>query len=95
VLNQYVVRCYNSQQTGAAVSTTPCGITVERLAVGWYKIDFGFNLLDRFLNVTPDGAGSIAAITSAHIDSFNGDVYVSLWDPAGHFVEARFFITVY
>lgn len=49
---QYVVRCYNSQQSGNATSTAPCGITVTRLAAGYYEIDFGFPINQRFISLT-------------------------------------------
>ena len=51
--SQYVVRCYNSQQAGNAVSTSPCGMTVTRTGPGEYTIDFGFNVGDRFISLTP------------------------------------------
>jgi hypothetical protein len=48
-----VVRCYNSQMTGAAVTTPPCGITIQHVAQGSNTIDFGFRVTDRFVQVTP------------------------------------------
>jgi hypothetical protein len=48
-----VVNCYNSQMTGAAVSTTPCGITIQHTGQGENLIDFGFQVTDRFVQVTP------------------------------------------
>jgi hypothetical protein len=49
--SQYVVRCYNSQQAGSAMSTSPCGITVTRIGPGDYWVDFGFKVNDRFVSV--------------------------------------------
>lgn len=51
--SQYVVRCYNSQQPGNVSSTAPCGITVSRLVPGSYVVNFGFNVADRFISLTP------------------------------------------
>jgi hypothetical protein len=48
-----IVRCYNSQASGAAVSTPPCGFTFTRISVGGYNIDFGFQVNDRFVMFTP------------------------------------------
>jgi len=50
---QRVVRCYNSQRAGNLASTAPCGITVEKLGPGRYIINFGFDVRDRFISVTP------------------------------------------
>jgi len=46
-------RCYNSQATGSAVSTPPCGFTISHDQSGRYIIDFGFKVSDRFYSVTP------------------------------------------
>jgi hypothetical protein len=46
---QQVVRCYSSQ---VAPGTPSCGITANGLAVGNWRIDFGFDVSDRFLMVT-------------------------------------------
>jgi hypothetical protein len=48
-----VVNCYNSQMTGAAVTTAPCGITIQHTGQGENLIDFGFQVTDRFVQVTP------------------------------------------
>jgi hypothetical protein len=57
--SQYVVRCYNSQVAGSAASTSPCGITVTRFGAGDYFVDFGFEVDDRFVSVTPRNPGNI------------------------------------
>jgi hypothetical protein len=43
-----VTRCYNSQMTGAAVTTPPCGIAINHTDQGFDIIDFGFEVDDRF-----------------------------------------------
>jgi len=43
-----VTRCYNSQMTGAAVTTPPCGIAINHIDQGFNIIDFGFEVDDRF-----------------------------------------------
>ena len=53
-----IANCYNSQATGSAMSTPPCGFTVNNFnATGTYLIDFGFKVSDRFYSVTPDWTG--------------------------------------
>ncbi len=54
-----ISRCYNGL-TGS--STGNCGFTVSKLAVGVYRINFGFQVNDRFLSVTAQyGPGNSAA----------------------------------
>ena len=45
-----ITRCYNSQMTGAAVSTPPCGITIISHSPGSTVLDLGFQIQDRFYN---------------------------------------------
>jgi len=47
-----VTRCFNSQQTGAAISTPPCGITISHVSQGINILDFGFQVNDRFVLVS-------------------------------------------
>jgi hypothetical protein len=48
-----VVSCFNSQLTGSAASIPPCGLAVTSLGVGNPIVDFGFEVNDRFVMVTP------------------------------------------
>ena len=47
-----ITSCYNSQATGAAVTTPPCGITLLDHAQGANLVDFGFQVSDRFIQLT-------------------------------------------
>lgn len=63
-----VVRCFNSQATGAAITTPPCNITVTFETDGNYLIDFGFQVSDRYILLTPrtltDGATAPVNVTA-------------------------------
>src|SRR5262249_24981728 len=39
--------------TGSAASNPPCGFTVYHFQVGAYRVDFGFQVSDRFFSVSP------------------------------------------
>lgn len=56
-----ITDCYNSQRVGTLVSLPPCGFTVTTNTTGDYTIDFGFQVNDRFIFVTPhyDFAGAV------------------------------------
>ncbi|MBE0544787.1 MAG: hypothetical protein IH623_25905 [Verrucomicrobia bacterium] len=98
--NQYVVRCYNSQQAGSAVSTAPCGITVTRSSEGHYRINFGFNVEDRFVSLTAQASldfargvmvGMIASVSGSVVEVF----FTRSRDDLGTTYDSRFHIVVY
>jgi trimeric autotransporter adhesin len=47
-----ITRCYNSQATGATVTTPPCGISIVHNTQGDNTLDFGFQVSDRFVQLT-------------------------------------------
>jgi hypothetical protein len=58
-----IIRCYNSQASGGAVSTAPCGFIYTRAGTGHYVIDFGFQVDDRFILITPRSVLSTCVMT--------------------------------
>jgi len=58
-----VTRCFNSQQTGAAVYTPPCGMSVVWHVEGYNILDFGLPLGSSFSSVLP-------AITQAAVNKY-------------------------
>jgi hypothetical protein len=50
-----IIRCFNSFLTGAAATTPPCGFNLSELQIGWFTLDFGFEVDDRFLSATIAG----------------------------------------
>lgn len=83
-----ITRCYNSQIAGALASTPPCGITSSGGA-GNYTVDFGFQVNDRFISITPE-YGSMPTLMF-QIMSFPtpNSVYIYLTQ------DSAFFIIVY
>ncbi len=49
-------RCYNSQQASPN-TTPPCGFILTKIAAGDYKIDFGFEVDDRYIVVMAQDLG--------------------------------------
>jgi hypothetical protein len=62
-----ITRCYNSQMTGAASTTPPCGIAVVHQTLGTNLLDFGFQVSDRFVTLTaantPGNGNTVGAQT--------------------------------
>jgi len=52
-----IQNCFNSALSGAAATTPPCGFAVSNPSNGYYIIDFGFQVSDRFLSLTPTSSG--------------------------------------
>jgi hypothetical protein len=50
--NGGIQRCFNSQLPGSQATTVPCGITYTSEGGGQYLLDFGFQVDDRFLQLT-------------------------------------------
>ena len=96
--DKYVVRCYNSQPFGNTSSTAPCGITVTRSeALGQvvYRVDFGFNVEERFVSLTPLGYGQpVAYVIGQQIGNFVDLQFYTLADPPQS-VDSLFTIIVY
>ncbi|HJZ67411.1 MAG TPA: hypothetical protein VKF81_04630 [Blastocatellia bacterium] len=96
-----IVHCYNSQATGSAVSTPPCGFSYTEVVLGGYNIDFGFKVDDRFISVIPfeDGGTIGANITyfpSANFVQMATFYPTEVWfDKYAQPTRAKFFIMVY
>ena len=45
--------CFNSQIPASQATTPPCGIGYSRPVSGYYILDFGFQVTDRFYSLTP------------------------------------------
>lgn len=56
-----IIRCFNAQQTGAAVYTAPCGMTIVSHTHGDNILDLGFQVSDRFPSATAANAAEIGA----------------------------------
>lgn len=76
---QYVVRCFNSAQSGNATSVSPCGIRVTRTSIGLYVVDFGFPVEDRFLSLTVRSTfgGENGLIAGTIYDIQGGQVFLA------------------
>jgi len=59
-----ITRCFNSQASGSTVTTPPCGITIVHVGEGNNLLDFGFEVDDRFAQVTAQA--SDAAVNRAN-----------------------------
>jgi hypothetical protein len=94
-----IARCYNSQVTGAAASTPPCGFTLFHVFPGSTIVDFGFQVNDRFVNVLADsGLGGIIAATDfggTSASQVGVRTWVSSSDPVSGRTDTNMFIFVF
>jgi hypothetical protein len=60
-----ITRCFNSTLAGAAATTPPCGFNLVEEQVGFFQIDFGFEIDDRFILATTDLATAQACTMTA------------------------------
>lgn len=71
---QQIVRCYNSQLSGAAMNTVPCGYSLES-ARGKWRVIFGFDTHNTFAAATlTDDTGS-CFVPSCDFPTLSGVLY--------------------
>ncbi|QLG12635.1 hypothetical protein HLB42_16945 (plasmid) [Deinococcus sp. D7000] len=71
---QQIVRCYNSQLSGAAMNTVPCGYSLES-AKGQWRVIFGFDTRSTFAAATlTDNQGS-CFVSSCDFPAISGVLY--------------------
>jgi len=98
--------CYNSTLSGAAATTPPCGFTIVKpfpFNNGDYIIDFGFQVEDRLLSLTPSyytypgkvctftNGGNCPSMASLGVNQAE----VTFTDLAGNLADNKFYIVVY
>ena len=90
-------RCYNSFLTGTASSTVPCGFSVLATDIGYYYLDFGFRIDDRFYSATvhSDSAGHFNALQAAAANTTVIEVNTYKVDGGFTRTNANFTVIVY
>ncbi|MBS1786105.1 MAG: hypothetical protein JST85_00180 [Acidobacteria bacterium] len=90
--SQYIVRCYNGITNS---STGNCGFSMVRDFIGTYRINFGFQISDRFFSLSLSNAGITGAIFVNATNEIGISTYdVSSGDNAQH-TDSRFYVLVY
>lgn len=71
---QQIARYYNSQLTGAAMNTVPCGYLLES-SVGQWRVIFGFDTWSPFAAATQTDDQSKCFVSSCDIPRISGITY--------------------
>ena len=71
---QQIVRCYNSQLSGAAMNTVPCGYSLES-AKGQWRVIFGFDTRNTFAAATLTDEQTRCFLSSCDFPAISGVVY--------------------
>jgi hypothetical protein len=88
-----IQQCFNSQLPPSQATSGDCGITSSELAPGRYKLDFGFQVNDRFVSATGEGFNRI---TSVFRDAVNTRLVVEGWNPITQADQATsFWVLIY
>jgi hypothetical protein len=94
--NGTINRCYNSFLVGSAATTAPCGFGVNLFALGAYRINFGFNISDRFFSVVALQDSSFHPTFAFITQIFTVDMIVQIATADSQtFTNAPFMVTVY
>jgi hypothetical protein len=89
-----IAKCYNSVTNS---TTIPCGISVSRFG-GLYRVDFSFQVFNRFVSVTPFNSGLLSVGANITTGSpLPNRVTVIIFDPydEGGQPETSFMIIIY
>jgi hypothetical protein len=94
-----IIECWNFNIPGAAATVPPCGFSVNRLDVGDYVVDLGFEVDNRFISVTPTQTTSAFTactnIAAACLHTLTANQAEVSFVDSGTFQEAKFFLVVY
>jgi hypothetical protein len=96
-----IVRCYNSQISGAAASTPPCGFNMTYGNLGDHVIDFGFQVSDRFVQATPVYTGNDSNLGGVVLNIFlssdepNRVELSTFYNGSGDFTDTTVYLMVF
>lgn len=62
--------CFNSQIAPSTGTVPDCGFQLQRLDIGVYVFDFGFQVNDRFVSVTPETQKSVVMNVNPYADPY-------------------------
>jgi hypothetical protein len=92
-----IKQCFNSQLPPGQATSGDCGITYSSRGTGIYDIDFGFNVSDRIVSVTPANA---CCNVARELDAFPfggqpNKLEVTSHNANGNLDHSSFYILVY
>ncbi len=93
--SNHIHQCFNSQLAASQATSNDCGMTFASTGSGQYQIDFGFQVNDRFVSVTPVGYSYIDAHAYFAGLSSNTQAGVYTEQENGSVYPGPFFIFVY
>jgi len=86
----YIQRCYNGITNN---SNGDCGFSVVRDFTGWYSIDFGFQVNDRFYSLTLEFDGIVGAVSRPGTNQLQVRLYQS--DDPSNRLDSPFWLIIY
>jgi hypothetical protein len=95
-----IFRCFNSTLT-TSEGFPPCGFTLDKVGVGDYIINFGFEVDDRFMAATPVAGGNTISVyttetnTCPNIKGFDANEVEVTSFKNGSFSDTNFYLIVY
>lgn len=97
--NGQILRCYNSI-TGSTTNNCGFSVTLDLPGFGWYGVDFGFQVSDRFVSITPLSSDLVTLAASFRFrPEFPDRIFINInitdIDHAGSYRANAFMIIVY
>jgi hypothetical protein len=94
-----IVGCFNSGVAPSQATSGNCGITYTAVSTGRYRLNFGFQVSDRFFSVTSSTCAScmvsVDIIQTATPNTVDVRDYAPNKTPSPGFIDSAFYIIVY
>ncbi len=90
-----ITRCYNSQGSGAAISTPPCGFGITHRTQGVDVVDLGFQVNDRFISVSSAGVTTTCVSDPNTCNLSTSQILVATLNLSGEGIDTAFWIIVF
>ena len=90
-----ITRCYNSQTSGATVSTPPCGFGITHRSQGVDVVDLNFQVNDRFISVSSAGVTTMCVSDPHTCNLSSSQILVATLDLSGAGIDTPFWIVVF
>ena len=90
-----ITRCYNSQGSGATISTPPCGFGITHRTQGVDVVDLGFQVNDRFISVSSAGVTTTCVSDPNTCNLSVSQILVATLNLGGAGIDTAFWIIVF
>jgi hypothetical protein len=91
-----ITRCFNSQASGATMTTPPCGMTITHSGLGSNFLDFGFQVSDRFVSISSADNAYLQTSSVVGCGCTVNQILTTTWNGIlANYSDGNFFVFVF